>query len=410
MSAPVVLFAGGGTGGHVFPMIAVADAMRVEADVRVVYVGTPRGIETRIVPARGDELELLEVLPIKGQGAVGAARGLLRALATLPRARQILTRLAPRAVLAVGGYASGPVGLVAGLSRVPLAILEPNSVLGLSNRWLLPFARRAYVAFPETGEKMRRGTVRHTGVPLRGKFVPSAYRPVEGTVRVLVLGGSQGARVLNEALPAALAGAARELPGLRILHQAGRGNDDGVRRAYQAAGGEARVVPFLDDVAEELVRADVVIARSGAGSVAELCAVGRAAILVPFALAADDHQRRNAEAVARAGGAVVVPQSNASSERLAREVITLAKDAALRARMADAARALGRPHAAREVARDLLELAGIAVRRGNGDGTEVTGDGAEEGEGSSTSTSTRTRTITRTSTRTSERVSEVGSV
>jgi UDP-N-acetylglucosamine--N-acetylmuramyl-(pentapeptide) pyrophosphoryl-undecaprenol N-acetylglucosamine transferase len=366
MSAPVVVFAGGGTGGHVFPMMAVADAMRAEADVRVVFVGTQRGIETRVLPARGDELELLEVLPIKGQGAVGAARGILRAAATLPHARRILTRLSPRAVLAVGGYASGPVGLVAGLSRVPLAIMEPNSVLGLSNRWLVPFARRAYLAFSETGAKMRRAMVRHTGVPLRGKFVPSAYRPVDGVVRALVLGGSQGARVLNETLPAALASAARELPGLVILHQAGRGRDDDVRRAYEAAKVDARVIPFLDEVAHELAQADLVIARSGAGSVAELCAVGRAAILVPFALAADDHQRRNAEAVARLGGAVVVPESEASAERLAREVIALGKDAGARVRMADAARALGRPHAAREVARDFLELAGIAARRGNG--------------------------------------------
>jgi UDP-N-acetylglucosamine--N-acetylmuramyl-(pentapeptide) pyrophosphoryl-undecaprenol N-acetylglucosamine transferase len=189
---------------------------------------------------------------------------------------------------------------------------------------------------------------------------------VDGVVRVLVLGGSQGARVLNETLPTALAVAAREVPGLAILHQAGRGRDDEVRRAYEAAKVDARVVPFLDDVANELAQADLVIARSGAGSVAELCAVGRAAILVPFARAADDHQRRNAESVARSGGAVVVPESNASSERLTREVIALSKDVSARVLMADAARALGRPHAAREVARDFLELAGIAPRRGNG--------------------------------------------
>jgi len=367
MSTPVVIFAGGGTGGHVFPLIAVADAMRALADVRVVFVGTERGLEARVLPARGDEVEFLEVLPIKGKGAIGAARGLWSAVATLPRARQILRRLTPRAVLAVGGYAAGPVGLVAGLSRVPLAIMEPNSVLGLSNRWLLPLARRAYVAFPETAAKMRRGVARHTGVPLRGMFVPSPSRPAAGTVRLLVLGGSQGARVLNEALPAALARAAREVSGLSILHQAGRGRDEDVRRAYQAAGAEARVVPFLEDVASELLQADLVIARSGAGSVAELCAVGRAAILVPFALAADDHQRRNAEALARAGGAVVVRESDASPDRLSREVVALVSDATARARMADAARALGRPGAARDVAEDLLELSGIGTRKGNGE-------------------------------------------
>jgi len=367
MSTPVVLFAGGGTGGHVFPLIAVADALRALADVRVVYVGTERGMEARLLPARGDEIEFLEVLPIKGKGAMGAARGLWSAAATLPRARRILRRLAPRAVLAVGGYASGPIGLVAGLSRVPLAIMEPNSVLGLSNRWLLPFARRAYVAFPETAARIPSGVAQHTGVPLRGTFVPSPYRPLEGTVRVLVLGGSQGARVLNEVLPAALARAGREIAGLSILHQAGRGRDDDVYRAYRTAGREARVVPFIDDVASELLQADLVIARSGAGSVAELCAVGRAALLIPFAQAADDHQRGNADALARAGGAVVVTESDASTERLSREVVTLAKDATARARMADAARALGRPNAAREVAQDLLELSGIGTRKGNGE-------------------------------------------
>jgi UDP-N-acetylglucosamine--N-acetylmuramyl-(pentapeptide) pyrophosphoryl-undecaprenol N-acetylglucosamine transferase len=369
MSPPVVVLAGGGTGGHVFPLIAVADALRALADVRVVYVGTERGMEARLLPARGDEVEFLKVLPIKGKGAIGAARGLWSAAATLPRARRILRRLAPRSVLAVGGYAAGPVGLVAGLSGVPLAIMEPNSVLGLSNRWLLPFARRAYVAFPETAARIRPSVARHTGVPLRGMFVPTAYRPLEGAVRVLVLGGSQGARVLNEVLPAALAQAARQVAGLSILHQAGRGRDDDVRRAYQTAGQEARVVPFLDDVASELAQADLVIARSGAGSVAELCAVGRAALLIPFALAADDHQRRNAEALSGAGGALVVRESDASSERLSREVVTLASDATARTRMADAARALGRPHAAREVASDLLDFSGIGRGKGNGDVT-----------------------------------------
>jgi UDP-N-acetylglucosamine--N-acetylmuramyl-(pentapeptide) pyrophosphoryl-undecaprenol N-acetylglucosamine transferase len=376
MSIPVVLFAGGGTGGHVFPMIAVADAMRAQADVRVVYVGTNRGIETRVLPARGDELELLEVLPIKGQGIMGGARGILRAATTLPRARRILARLAPRAVLAVGGYASGPVGLVAGLSRVPLAILEPNSVLGLSNRWLLPLARRAYLAFAETGSRMRPDVMRRFGVPLRGQFAPSPYRPMEGALRVLVLGGSQGARVLNEVMPKAVAEAAREIAGLTILHQAGRGQDDAVRRAYEGSSADVDVAAFIDDVARELARADIVIARSGAGSIAELCAIGRASILVPFAAAADDHQRRNAEALARAGGTVVIAQNDASPERLARELANLARDVTARARMADAARALGRPHAAEEVARDLLELAGIPLRENRGAGLKAPSNGA----------------------------------
>jgi len=201
VSQPVIVLAGGGTGGHVFPMVAVADALRSEADVRVVYVGTARGIESRVVPARGDELELLDVLPIKGRGPMGALRGVARAVGTLPRARALVKRLAPCAVLAVGGYASGPFGLAAWLGRVPLAVLEPNSTLGLTNRWLLPFARRAYVAFAETEHKVGARVARRTGVPLRkGAFYPTPYVASAG-LRVLVLGGSQGAKALNEVLP-----------------------------------------------------------------------------------------------------------------------------------------------------------------------------------------------------------------
>jgi UDP-N-acetylglucosamine--N-acetylmuramyl-(pentapeptide) pyrophosphoryl-undecaprenol N-acetylglucosamine transferase len=361
-SRPVVVLAGGGTGGHVFPMVAVADALRAEADVRIVYVGTARGIEARVVPARGDELELLDVIPMKGKGFMGAVRGAVRAAETLPRARSLLKRLGARAVLSVGGYAAGPVALAAYLSRVPMALLEPNSTLGLTNRWLVPFARRAYVAFPDTEKKL--GAKAHrTGVPLRGAFHPEPYAPGAG-LRVLVLGGSQGAKALNEVVPAALALAHGEIEGLTVLHQAGRDRDAAVARAYAAHGasGWARVVPFLDDVASELAAADLVIERAGASSIAELCAVGRPSILIPFPFAADDHQRKNAEGLAAAGATVSIDQTEASPERIAREVVALAKDPLRRSTMADLARALGRPDAALTVARDLLALARIPSR------------------------------------------------
>jgi UDP-N-acetylglucosamine--N-acetylmuramyl-(pentapeptide) pyrophosphoryl-undecaprenol N-acetylglucosamine transferase len=342
-------------------MIAVADALRQEADVRIVYVGTARGIEARVVPARGDELELLDVLPIKGKGPIGALRGAFRAAGTLPHARSLLKRVAPRAVLAVGGYAAGPVGLAASLSRIPIAILEPNSTLGLTNRWLVPFARRAYVAFPETEKKLG-GKAHRTGVPLRGDFRPAPYAPGDA-LRVLVLGGSQGAKALNEVVPEALALARREVRDLTVLHQAGQGRDEAVRSAYAAHAGDwAEVVPFLENVAGELARADLVIERAGASSLAELCAVGRASILIPFPFAADDHQRKNAEALAEAGAAVSIEQAAATASRIASEVIALAKDRARRAAMAGRARALGRPDAARTIARDLLALAGVPAR------------------------------------------------
>jgi UDP-N-acetylglucosamine--N-acetylmuramyl-(pentapeptide) pyrophosphoryl-undecaprenol N-acetylglucosamine transferase len=359
---PVIVLAGGGTGGHVFPMVAVADALRAEADVRIVYVGTAKGIEARIVPARGDELELLDVIPIKGKGFTGAIRGAVRAAGTLPGARSLLKRLEPSAVLSVGGYAAGPVALAASLLRVPVAILEPNSTLGLTNRWLAPFARRAYVAFPDTEKKLG-SKAQRTGVPLRGAFHPAPYVPGPG-LRVLVLGGSQGAKALNEVVPEALSLARREVDGLTVLHQAGRDREGAVTRVYAAYGanGWARVVPFLDDVATELARADLVIERCGASSLAELCAVGRASILIPFPFAADDHQRKNALALAASGAATAIDQTDASPSRIAQEVVALAEDPARRTAMADVARALGRPEAARTIARDLLGVARIPAR------------------------------------------------
>jgi UDP-N-acetylglucosamine--N-acetylmuramyl-(pentapeptide) pyrophosphoryl-undecaprenol N-acetylglucosamine transferase len=353
---PVVMLAGGGTGGHVFPMVAVADALRAEADVRVVYVGTPRGIEATVVPGRGDELELLDVRPIKGKGFIGAIRGATSALATLPRARSLVRRLEPRAVLSVGGYAAGPVGLAAYFCGVPLSILEPNNVLGLTNRWLAPFAKKAYVAFPEVEKDLRRCETIVTGVPLRGSFAPRDYDPTKGTLSVLVLGGSLGAAALNEIVPKALTMASQKIAGLSVLHQAGRGRDFAVSVLYADLIGQnrARVVPFLDDVAGEIARADLVIGRSGASAVAELCAIGRPSILIPFPFAADDHQRKNAEVMAEQGAATWMAQADASAERVEHEVISLANDPERRRRMADAARKRGRPDAAKTIARDIL--------------------------------------------------------
>jgi UDP-N-acetylglucosamine--N-acetylmuramyl-(pentapeptide) pyrophosphoryl-undecaprenol N-acetylglucosamine transferase len=398
MSLPVFMLAGGGTGGHVFPMVAVADALRAEAQVRVVYIGTSRGIETRVVPERGDELEVLEVLPIKGGGAMGAIRGVARAAAVLPRARALVQRLAPSALLAVGGYAAGPVGLAAWSARVPVAILAPDVVLGLANRWLVPFAKRAYVAFPETEQRLGSKIARRTGVPLRGSFRPSLYAPVPGRMQLLVLGGSQGAKALNEVVPAAFAEASRKVSGLSIVHQAGRDRDAEVRARYEelGVGAQATVRPFVDDVAGELARTDLFIGRSGAGALAELCAVGRASILVPLP-AKRVHQTENAEALAKLGGAICVPQGEASVERLTREIVAVAEDEKRRVAMAGAAQAQGRPDAAREIARDLLVMAGILPA-------------STTSPSPSPSTTTTTTTATSTSTSTSKLVAEVGNV
>lgn len=362
MSLPTIVLAGGGTGGHVFPMVAIGDALRKMAKVRVVYVGTARGIETRIIPERGDELELLDVAPIKGKGPLFALRGMGKAALVLPRARSLVKRLNARAVLSAGGYAAGPVALAARSAGIPITILEPNGVLGLTNRWLSPFAKRAYVAFPEVEERFKPPTVMRTGVPLRRAFMPSPYLPDSSRLRVLILGGSQGAVALNQALPEALAIAGSHIDNLRVVHQCGRDHEAGLRARYEALGlGErVKVLPFIDDIAGELSSADLVIARAGASTLAELCAIGRASILVPYPFAADDHQRKNAESLAKAKASICILQADAQKDRLAAEIIALAEDPSRRVAMADSARARGIPDAADRVAKDLLEIAGLA--------------------------------------------------
>jgi UDP-N-acetylglucosamine--N-acetylmuramyl-(pentapeptide) pyrophosphoryl-undecaprenol N-acetylglucosamine transferase len=356
VTSATILIAGGGTGGHVFPAVAVAEALQRAADVDVIFCGTARGVEARVVPARGWKLEKLDVGPMKGGGPVRAVRGgMVAARATL-RAFGLVRRLQPRAVLSVGGYAAGPVSLAAALLGVPVAVLEPNLVAGLANRLLAPFAKRAYVAWDEAGAPFSADARRLFGVPLREGFERVPYVP-RGTARVLVMGGSLGAAALNERLPSAMAIAARRLPSVEVLHQAGRDHDDEVRRRYEREGvPRATVVAFIDDVAGAIAAADLVVARAGAGSVAELAAVGRAAVLVPFPFAADDHQARNAEAHASAGGAVCLRQEAATPEALARAIVSLLADDAARARMASAAGSRGRPRAARDVADDLLAL------------------------------------------------------
>ncbi len=354
-----VLIAGGGTGGHVFPMVAVGAALQAERpDTEVVYVGTGRGIETRVVPEGGGRLELLDVLPLRGRGLGGFLKGAMRATTVLPQARRLVQSLAPDVVFSVGGYAAGPVTLAARSLGVPVTLLEPNAVPGFTNRLLMPLVARAYVAYPEMAEGRAADRVLWTGVPLRNRFVPVPTAPSD-RVNVLVMGGSQGALALNQALPEALAACLRDGLPVEVFHQTGRDKDEAVRDRYAELGitDHVTVVPFVDDVASALGRADVVIERSGASSVAELCAVGRPAILVPYPYAADDHQRYNAESLQRAGGAVCVVQTEATSDRLEAEVRRLIEDRALRSEMATRSAEFGRPDAARAIAVDLFDLA-----------------------------------------------------
>lgn len=368
-----ILVCGGGTGGHVFPGLAVARALSALADVEIVFAGSPRGLESRIVPAQGYRLELLDIEPMKGGGPSRAIRGAVVAAKAMRHAAGLIARIKPKAILSVGGYAAGPTALAGVRMRVPLAVLEPNSVLGLANRLLAPFAARAYVAWHETAKKFRADKARVLGVPLRPGFepAPSRVRAASAPRRVLVLGGSQGALALNERLPAALAATAEAVGPLEILHQTGEGRDANVRAAYARAGlTTATVQPFLEDVAQRMTDADLVVARAGAVTVAEIAAVGRASLLVPFPHAADDHQAKNALALAALGAATCLRQEEADAARLVSALSALLGDDAARDAMASRAREHGRPSAADDIARDLLALARISMKktRTNGGG------------------------------------------
>jgi UDP-N-acetylglucosamine--N-acetylmuramyl-(pentapeptide) pyrophosphoryl-undecaprenol N-acetylglucosamine transferase len=348
-----MLVAAGGTGGHLFPGIAVADELeRRDPAVHVVFVGTPRGLESRLVPKAGYALELLPILPLNGVGPWRMLLGLLALPRALFLAARLVARLRPAAVLGVGGYAGGPVALMAALMGVRTVILEPNARPGFSNRVLGPFVERAACAYEEGRRAFgRKGML--TGNPVRGGFASLPRRARAGSVSLLAFGGSQGSRVLNRALLAALP----HLPAshrLAIVHQTGEAMRDEVAAAYAAAGRSAEVLAFLDDMETRFAVADLIVCRSGATTCAELTVAGKAAILVPFAAAADDHQRVNARALESAGAARMIEEKDLTGESLAQAIGALVADPARIAEMEDAARKLGRPDAAARVA-DLLE-------------------------------------------------------
>jgi UDP-N-acetylglucosamine--N-acetylmuramyl-(pentapeptide) pyrophosphoryl-undecaprenol N-acetylglucosamine transferase len=347
--APTIVIAAGGTGGHLFPGIAVADELRRrDPDARIVFVGTYRGLENKLVPQSGHALERLPILPLNGVGVARAVLGLLVLPWGLLRALVLLLRLRPSAVLGVGGYAGGPVVLVAALLGVRSVILEPNAKPGFTNRVLRPFVTAAACAYEEARAYYgARGVL--TGNPVRRDVAPRPAGPRRRPFGLLVFGGSQGSRVLNDAMVAAIPHwPAAET--LRIVHQTGEGMRDAVAAAYHAAGRPAEVVAFLDDMPRRLMEADIVVSRAGATTCAELTAAGKAAVLVPFAAAADDHQRINAAALARGGAALVLEEKDLSGPALASAVRSLLEDEDGLGRMEQAAARLGRPGAAARVA------------------------------------------------------------
>ena len=357
---PSVLFAGGGTGGHVFPLVAVAEALQeLVPGVAVHFVGTPRGMETRLIPDLGYPLHLLDVLPLRGQGVLGTVKSGLRACSVIAQGAKLLGKLRPRLVLSAGGYASGPISLAAHCCGLPVALLEPNSIIGLANRLLAPFVERAYTGFAGVEGNFPPDRVYRTGVPIRQGFSCDLFKRKSGFLEILVLGGSMGARGLNQMLPAAFAQAQTSI---HVVHQCGRENDEAVRAAYGALELEDRVdvVPFIGDVAGALRRADLVVGRSGAGAVSEICAVGRASLLIPYPHAAVGEQLNNARSLEDDGASLCLLESEATPDRVARIVDELNRDSLRLQGMATRAARRGRPKAAYAIAKDLAHLGGIS--------------------------------------------------
>jgi len=370
-----VLLTGGGSGGHVFPALAVGEELRARGH-RVSFAGSARGIEARLVPERGVEFHALRSRPMTGRGPVGKALAVATLLVAGLAAARLVRRLAVDAVVGTGGYASAPAILGAVLARRPALLVEPNARPGFANRQLSRWAAGAAVAFPDTGRELA-CPARLSGVPVREAFFRVGPEPAAGPLHLLVLGGSQGARSLNLAVPAALA-ALRETEGasavLAVLHQTGATHLEETRAAYERAGSDAatpvRLEPFLDDVAGALAASHLVVSRAGAITLAEIAAAGRAAVLVPLSLA-EGHQRGNALAFQAAGAARVVetgaaggPEALATalSPSLAKALAGLLADREALAAMGRAARNLARPGAAAAIADWVEELAGAGGR------------------------------------------------
>ncbi len=346
-----VVVAGGGTGGHLYPGIAVARAMqRRDPELKVSFVGTARGLERRVVPAEGFELDLIRSAGLKGKSAGAVARGIGVLPLSAIDAWQVLTRRRPSLVIGVGGYSSGPVVALAALRGTPTLLLEQNAMPGLTNRLLARMVDAAAVTY-EASLPWFHGHGVVTGNPVREAFLSVPPRAGGGERRsLLVFGGSQGARAINQAMVAA-ASELRGLPGeLAIVHQTGSADEAAVREGYRKAGVTAEVHAFIDDMPARMAEADLIVCRAGATTLAEITAAGRASLLIPLPGATDDHQRRNAEVLAAAGAAEVLDQATLTPARLAERIAALLGDDARRAEMAAAARTLARPDAAERIA------------------------------------------------------------
>jgi UDP-N-acetylglucosamine--N-acetylmuramyl-(pentapeptide) pyrophosphoryl-undecaprenol N-acetylglucosamine transferase len=357
-----VVIAGGGTGGHLFPGIAVAREIQSRVPgARVSFVGTSHGIEARVVPLEGFALDLIRSRGIKGKSISARLQGVAVLPLSLFDAWRALSNRRPQLVIGVGGYSSGPVVLVAAARRTPTMLLEQNAVPGLTNRLLAPFSGAVAVSFEST-RALFGAKAFVSGNPVRPEFLSPVDQRMEtekaanSRVRLLVFGGSQGAHAINMAMMEAAAELVARVPDLRVTHQTGVRDLEMVREAYRKARVDADVAAFFDDMPKRLAETDLIVCRAGATTLAEVTAAGRPAILVPFPGATDDHQRTNAETLAAAGAAEMLIQADMTGYKLADRIVALANDAGKRDRMSAAARRLSRPDAARVIVDRALAL------------------------------------------------------
>jgi UDP-N-acetylglucosamine--N-acetylmuramyl-(pentapeptide) pyrophosphoryl-undecaprenol N-acetylglucosamine transferase len=353
LQRPVMIMAGG-TGGHIFPGLAVAKVLR-ERGIPVTWLGSEGGMETRLVPQHDIHIDTLAISGLRGKGKLALLTAPGRLLRAVRAAGFLIRDRQPRAVIAFGGFASGPGGLAARLHGMPLLVHEQNRAPGLTNRVLSRFARRVLTGFPGSFAQREEAV----GNPVRAEIAAVAAPEQrlagrQGPLHVLVLGGSQGARALNNAVPQALAALGSSVA-VDVRHQSGEKLHAEALTAYQSAGVSARVEPFIADMAEAFAWADLVVCRSGASTLAELCAVGVGSVLVPFAAAVDDHQTRNAEYLVERGAAVLLKQDDTLATQLQGVLRDLSEHPARRMQMATAARALAKVDAAERIADIILE-------------------------------------------------------
>lgn len=360
-----VVVAGGGTGGHLFPGLAVAEELRrLEPGTKVTFVGTESGIESRVIPDTPFELEIVEVKALKGGGLLRRAASVAGLPGSGLKAHRLLKRLDPDVVVSVGGYAAGPVTMVASISSIPTALMEQNSYPGLTNRLLSRFVDRAFVTFEDSAEYLADLPVSAVGNPVRRPLIEQAeqfeYQPPQrgGQFRILVIGGSGGAGSFNERLPL-LFGSMGELEKrLQVRHQAGKDRSAEARPGYREFAGEVEVVEFIDDMAEAYRWCDLLICRAGASTIAEVLTLGIPAVYVPFPHAADDHQTANARSVVECGGGVMIDDAEIDSDR-ARNILTgLMNNPESLANLAAGARKQARPDAGATIAAQLRKMAG----------------------------------------------------